>query len=356
MKKINFNLSQDTTPINLPEELIFGRQFTRHMFVMDYSAAEGGWHSRRIEEYHPLELSPAAMVLHYGQGVFEGLKAYKHSDGRVALFRPDQNFTRMNNSSRRVCIPEIDEKLALESLLELIKIEKGWVPEKEGYSLYIRPFIFANDPFLGVKPGENYTFIIILSPAGPYFPEGFKPISIMATDKYVRAAKKGLGECKTLANYAASLAAQVEAKKNGYTQVLWLDAANQKFIEEVGTMNIFIRIEDEVVTPSLSGTILPGITRLSALKILRDWDLNVSERMISIDEVIDASEKNLDIEIFGTGTAAIVTPVSKLKFRDKEILIGDGEMGVLSKKLYNEIAGIQYGRIKDRYNWLKFVE
>lgn len=356
MVQINYDIIERDTKVEIPDNLIFGRTFTDHVFEMDYDEALGGWHSPTIKKRTKLELSPAAMVLHYGQSIFEGLKAYKHEDGRIALFRPEKNIERLNNSARKMCIPEVDESFLLEAMLELVKLEQDWIPTQPGHSLYIRPVVFATDPFLGVKPSTNYKLIILLSPVGPYYPEGFKPISILATDEYVRVAYKGIGDCKTAGNYAASLAGQREANKQGYTQVLWLDPLEQKYLEEVGTMNIFVKFKDEVATPNLSGTILPGITRLSALQILRDWGLNVSERKIHINEIIDGYVNGNLEEMFGTGTAAVVSCVGRLKYKDKILKMCEDEGGEFSKRLYNEITGIQYGKIEDRYNWLTFID
>lgn len=356
MENINFDIVERESKVKLPEKLIFGRTFTDHMFEMDYDEALGGWHSPKIKKFENIELSPAAMVLHYGQAVFEGLKAYKHEDGKIVMFRPEKNIERLNNSCERVCIPKIDPDLVLNAMKELVKLEQDWIPTQPGHSLYIRPVVFATDPFLGVKPGANYKFIIMLSPVGPYYPEGFKPVPILATDKYVRAVRKGVGDCKTAGNYAASLLAQQEAIKQGYTQVLWLDAIEQKYLEEVGTMNIFVKFKDEVATPSLTGSILPGVTRMSVLQMLRDWGMNVNERMITIDEVIEGYENGNLEELFGTGTAAVISCVGKLKYKDKELKMFDDETGDFSKKLYDEITAIQYGKKEDKYGWLTYVE
>ena len=356
MKNITFLDSTRDQKVNLPEKLIFGKNFTTHMFEMDYDESLGGWQTPTIKKFGDFYISPAALVFHYGQAIFEGMKAYKHSDGKIALFRPEKNFERLNRSAKRVCIPEVDKELALDSLKELVKLDKDWIPTKEGHSLYIRPVMFAYDPFLGVKAGEKYKFMIMLSPVGPYYPEGFKPVPILATDKYVRAIKKGIGDCKTAGNYAASLLAQREAKKEGYTQVLWLDAIEQKYIEEVGTMNIFVQFKDEVATPMLTGSILPGVTRMSVIQILKDWGYNMNERNISIDEILNGYENGNLVEIFGTGTAAIISSIGKLKYKDKILKFHEDKAGELGTKLYNEILGIQYGRIEDRYGWLNYID
>lgn len=356
MTEIIFETEVKKSEVQLPDNLVFGRTFSTHMFEMDYDKALGGWHSPTIKKVSTFPMSPAALVLHYGQAIFEGLKAFKTVDKKIVMFRPDKNIKRMNNSARRLCMPEIDTDVFMNALLELVKLDQDWIPTKPGYSLYIRPVMFATDPFLGVRPGENYKFIILLGPVGPYYPEGFKPVPIMVTDKYVRAAAKGVGDCKCAGNYAASLMAQVEAKKQGFTQVLWLDAIEQKYIEEVGTMNIFIQFKDEVATPRLTGSILPGVTRMSVIQILKDWGYNMNERDVSIDEVAKAYDDGNLVEIFGTGTAAVISSLSKLKFRDKIMQFSDTEAGELGKKLYEEITGIQYGKMEDKYGWLKFVE
>ena len=319
MTEINFEIEERESKVQLPEKLLFGRTFTDHVFEIDYDAALGGWHNPTIKKFSNLKLNPATISLHYGQSIFEGLKAYKQVDGKIALFRPEKNFERLNYSARKLCMPEIDVDFVLKGLLELIKIDRDWIPTKEGHSLYIRPLLFAADQFIGVRPADNYKFIIMLSPVGPYYPEGFKPVPILATDKYVRAVRKGVGDCKTAGNYAASLAAQRDAQKEGFSQVLWLDAIEQKYIEEVGTMNIFIQFKDEVATPKLTGSILSGITRMSVLDILKDWKYNVNERLISIDEVVEAYKNNNLVEIFGTGTAAVISSVGRLKYHDTEV-------------------------------------
>jgi len=356
MTNIKIEKSLKDTKIELPEELKFGRTFTNYIFEVDYDASKGGWYNPTIKERKNLDLDPAAMVLHYGQAIFEGLKAYRQPSGKIALFRPEKNFERLNNSNRRLCIPEIDPAMALDALYELIKIEKDWVPNKDGHSLYIRPFVFATDPSLGVRPADNYKFMILLNPVGPYYPTGFKPVPIMATDEYVRAVRKGVGNTKCAGNYAASLLGQREAQKEGYSQVLWLDAIEQKYLEEVGVMNIFVKFKDEVATPMLTGSILPGITRMSVIQILKDWGFNMNERMIEINELVKAyDEGNLE-ELFGTGTAAVISAISKLKYGDKIMQFSDTEPGELSKKLYDELTGIQWGKKDDRYGWIKIVE
>jgi branched-chain amino acid aminotransferase len=335
-------------------ELGFGKIFTDYLFLMDYDQNQG-WHHPRIEPYRPLALDPGALVLHYGQEVFEGLKAYHWSNGDIYLFRPRMNYERLNRSAQRLCIPEFDVDLALEGTRQLIRLEKDWVPAAPGTSLYIRPNIIATEAALGVQISKKFLFYIMLGPVGAYYPQGFNPVDIYVTEKYVRVARGGLGEAKTSANYAASLLAQEEAHELGYTQVLWLDAVERKYAEEVGTSNIFFYLDGELVTPPLHGTILPGVTRDSVLNIARNLELKVSERMINLDEVISALESGKLKEAFATGTAAVISPVGKLAHRGKSYVIGGGKVGPLSQKLYDHIMGIQYGKIKDPYGWMEKI-
>ncbi|MDR1674037.1 MAG: branched-chain amino acid aminotransferase [Oscillospiraceae bacterium] len=332
------------------DNLGFGKYFTDHMFVMDYST-EKGWHSPRIEPFAPIELSPAAMCLHYGQEVFEGLKAYRRDDGGVQLFRPLDNFKRMNISCRRLVIPEFDTGSALEYLLELLRTEKDWVPSQPDSSLYIRPFIISTDPYVGVRPSSSYKFMIILSPSGPYYPSGLNPVDIYVERQYVRSVRGGVGEAKTAGNYAASLLAQSEAGKLNYSQVLWLDGIERKYIEEVGAMNIFFVTDGKVITPELQGSILPGITRRSVIDICKSFGIEVSERRISIDEVTAAHEEGRLEEVFGTGTAAVISPVGSLNYGGKIMEIGGKHIGPLSQRLYDTLTGIQCGKIPDSFSW-----
>jgi len=300
-------------------------------------------------------MHPATMFIHYGQSIFEGMKAFRNDDGDIVMFRPEEHIARLNRSAKRICIPEVDEQFLLNVLKEIITIDKDWIPAKEGESLYIRPFIYGSDSFLGVKVASEYKLIILLSPVGAYYSEGFKPVKIQVQDDYVRAVRKGLGECKCPANYAASLLAAEEARKKGFSQVLWLDAVELKYIEEVGTMNIFIRFKDEVATPELTGGILPGITRKSVIQILKDMGEKISERLISIDEVVNEYKKGNVLEIFGTGTAAIISSVGWLKYKDMEMVFNNGQPGELAVKLFDEITSIQYGRKEDTNNWITYV-
>jgi len=356
MDNLIYELESSHEEVNVPEKLIFGQTFSTHAFEMNYDSEAGGWINPTIKKFDVINLSPAALVFHYGQAIFEGLKAYKQENGNIVMFRPEKNFERLNSSARKMCIPEIDINFVMKALIELIRIDKDWIPDNPGHSLYIRPVVFATDPMLGVKPGVKYKFMILLSPVGPYYPEGFKPVPIMATKKYVRAVRGGVGDCKTAGNYAASLLAQKEAQKLGFTQVLYLDALEQKYIEEVGTMNMFVHFKDEVATPRLTGTILPGITRMSVLEILKDWGYNVNERDISLQEIIENYNNNSLLELFGTGTAAVISSISKLKYNDIELLFNAESAGELGTKLYTQLTGIQYGIIEDKYNWLTKVE
>ncbi len=330
----------------------FGTIFTDHMFNMDYNP-ENGWHNPRIEPYAPIEMDPATMVLHYGQAVFEGLKAYKTDSGAVQFFRPKDNFKRLNRSCRMLCIPELDEGFVFDAMKQLVALEKDWIPGAPGTSLYIRPTIIATDPFLGIRASHTYRFFIILSPVGAYYPEGFNPVKIWVTKNHVRAVRGGIGEAKAAGNYAASLYAGEEAHKNGYTQVLWLDGVHQKYIEEVGSMNIFFVIDDELVTPVLNGSILPGITRDSVITMAKKWGIKVSEKQISIDALIDAHDSGKLQEIFGTGTAAVISPVGEMKYGERVINIDGGKVGPMANKFYKAITDIQYGRTEDAIGWIE---
>lgn len=330
--------------------LVFGTIFTDHMFEVDYEEGKG-WLDPRIVPYHKLELEPSAMVFHYGQEMFEGLKAYKAEDGRILLFRPDKNIERANKSNARICIPQIPKDLFLEALKTLVKVDQDWIPTKEGTSLYIRPFVIATDPFLGVRPSNRYKFMIILSPVGAYYESGINPVKIWIEDEYVRAVKGGIGEAKTGGNYVASLASQVKAHKEGYSQVLWLDGVHRRYIEEVGAMNIFFQIHDTVVTPALNGSILPGVTRDSVIALCRQWKIPLEERRISVDEVVEAARSGALKECFGTGTAAVVSPVGELRYEEDRMEIGTGKIGELTRRIYDTITGIQLGRIAGPDGW-----
>ncbi|MFA9378470.1 MAG: branched-chain amino acid aminotransferase [Lachnotalea sp.] len=350
---LDIKLEKTKNPKPIPDEknpLDFGTIFTDHMFVMDYEI-EKGWINPRITEYAPISLDPSAMVFHYGQEMFEGLKAYKTEDGRILLFRPDKNIERANNTNRRICIPEIPEEDFLQALKAIVSVDKEWIPTNPGTSLYIRPFVIATDPYLGVRPSNTYKFIIILSPVGPYYKEGLNPVKIWIEDEYVRAVKGGIGEAKTGGNYVASLASQVKAHDAGYSQVLWLDGVHRKYIEEVGAMNIFFKINGTVVTPELNGSILPGVTRNSCITLCKKWGLPLEEKRISIDEIYEAAKNGTLEEVWGTGTAAVVSPVGQLRWKDHVMQIQDGGIGKISQKLYDTVTGTQLGEIEDTFNW-----
>lgn len=355
MEKIQYHIKKRTHKIELPKELGFGKLFTDHFFEMDYSP-EKGWHNPIIKHLENLSVHPGSMFIHYGQAIFEGLKAFKTEDGKAIIFRPKAHIRRLNNSAKRICIPLVDEEFLLHALTELVAIESDWIPTNPGESLYIRPVIYGMDPFLGVKPSSNYKLFILLSPVGAYYSEGFKPIKILIQDDYVRAVKKGLGECKTPANYAASLLATKEAKEKGFTQVLWLDGIEQKYLEEVGTMNIFVEFKDEIATPELTGSILPGITRRSVIKILKEKGLNVTERLITIDEVVEAYKNGTLVSLFGTGTAAVISPVGWLTYKGTEMILNNGKASKLAQELFDELSSLHTLSIEDKYDWIVQVQ
>lgn len=352
---LDIRIEKTTNPKAKPEgPLGFGKIFTDHMFVMNYTEGKG-WHDARIVPYGDLTLSPSSMVFHYGQEMFEGLKAYRGEDGKTYLFRPDMNAKRTNATNDRLCIPHLPEEDFVQAVKAVVKVDEDWVPTEKGTSLYIRPFIIATDAFLGVAPSKTYLFIIILSPSGAYYASGLQPVGIWIEDDYVRAVKGGMGFAKTGGNYAASLAAQVKAHDAGYSQVLWLDGVERKYIEEVGAMNIFFKIDGEIVTPMLNGSILPGITRDSVLTLCRDWGYKVSERKISVEELLEAQKSGKLEEVFGTGTAAVISPVGKLRYKDDVMTIGDGGIGEVSQRLYDTVTGIQLGKLEDKFGWRQTV-
>ena len=332
-------------------DLGFGLVLTDHMFIMDYHEGQG-WHDARIVPYAPLTLDPSAIVLHYGVEVFEGLKAYFAGEDEILLFRPDANARRINNSSARLCIPELPVEYFVEAVSELVRVEKRWVPKLPDTSLYIRPFIIATDGQLGVRRSNSYLFVVILSPVSAYYPEGLNPVKIYVEDEYVRSVQGGTGFCKCGGNYAASLAAQYKAKELGYSQVLWLDGAERKYIDEVGTMNVMFKINGEVLTPDLSsGTILPGVTRDSVLKLLQSWGVPTAERQISLAELQQAAQDGTLEEAFGVGTAAVISPIGELNIHGEKMCINNNQIGPLTKKIYDTLTGIQWGRMKDEFGW-----
>ncbi|MFD0673210.1 branched-chain amino acid aminotransferase [Cohnella sp. GCM10027633] len=333
------------------DSLGFGKYYTDHMFILDYEAGRG-WHSPQIVPYQPIMLDPSAKVFHYGQSVFEGLKAYRKADGSILLFRPDMNAKRMNRSNERLSMPAIDEELFVDAVKQLVRVDQDWIPDAPGTSLYIRPFIVATETALGVAPSREYKFMIILSPVGLYYAGGMKPTSIFVESKYVRAVSGGVGTAKTAGNYAASLKAQEEATRLGCDQVLWLDGVERKFVEEVGSMNVFFRIGDKVVTPELNGSFLAGVTRDSVLGMLRHWNVEVEERPVTIEELAQAQRDGTLKEMFGSGTAAVITPVGELYWQGERLTIGDGATGELSARVYDALTGIQTGRLSDPFGWV----
>jgi branched-chain amino acid aminotransferase len=335
-------------------KLGFGDIFTDHMLLMDYQSGKG-WGNARIDPYGNISIDPAAMALHYGQEIFEGLKAYRGESGGIYLFRAVENFKRLNRSATRLCMPEVDIDFTIEAMKELIRLDQEWVPHAGGTSLYIRPTMLATEPHLGVRPANTYLFFIIIGPVGAYYKEGLNPVKIYVEDRYVRAAIGGTGEAKTAGNYAASLLAAEEAKEKGFTQVLWLDAAERKYVEEVGTMNMFFVIDDEVITAPLNGSILPGVTRDSVIHIVKEWGIPVSEKSLVIDEVIRAAADGRLQEAFGTGTAAVISPVGQITFKGKDYVVAGGKMGELSQRLYNEIVDLQYGHKPDTHGWVEQI-
>lgn len=347
---ITVTLATEKKPKPDPSKLEFGKVFTDHMFMMDYTV-ENGWHNAQILPYQPITLDPASVIFHYGQAVFEGMKAYFTAEDKVLLFRPEKNMERLNKSNDRLCIPEIDEEFALDALKQLINVDREWIPTGEGTSLYIRPFVISTQPFLGVAASISYKFMIILSPVGSYYKEGVKPVKIFVENEYVRAVAGGTGSAKTAGNYASSLKAQQIATQKGYSQVLWLDGVEKKYIEEVGAMNVFFKIGDEVVTPVLNGSILEGVTRRSVLDLLKHWNVPVVERKISVEEIFEASKNGELKEAFGTGTAAVISPIGEFLWNETSITLNNGETGELAKKIYDTLTNIQNGREEDPFGW-----
>lgn len=335
-------------------KLGFGKYFTDHMLIMKYQ--DNAWGEPEIVPYDGFTLDPATSCLHYAQGIFEGAKAYKTADGDITVFRIDENFKRMNRSAERLCMPTFDSQKVIDALFELLKIEKEWIPVATGTALYIRPTMIAVDPVLGVHASHTYLLYIILSPVGAYYANGLQPTKILVEDTYVRACIGGTGEAKCMGNYACSLLAGELAVKKGYDQVLWLDGKEQKYVEEVGSMNMFFVIDGEVVTPALVGSILPGITRKSSIEVLKKYGYKVSERRISIDEVVEAYDNGKLDEAFGTGTAAVISPVGTITYKGKDMIINDNKMGKITEFLYDRITGIQNGKYADEFNWITEVK
>ena len=355
MADIKITLAETRKPLPDPDTLVFGKTFTDHMFLMNYDAGQG-WHDPRIVPYGPLSLEPSCMVFHYAQELFEGMKAYRTPEGKVQLFRPMENALRFNSSCERMCVPAIDPDFFVDAVKALVKVDQAWVPNKKGASLYIRPFVFATDPSLGVHASHSYLFVIILCPVGSYYAEGINPVKIYVEDADVRAVRGGTGYTKCGGNYAASLRAGERAEEKGYSQVLWLDGVERKYIEEVGAMNVLFKIDGKVVTPALTGSVLPGITRKSCLELLRDWGVSVEERLISAQELFDAAESGKLEEAWGTGTAAVVSPIGELAMGDKVVTVNGGQIGRLTQRLYDTLTGIQWGTEPDPYGWTVPVE
>ena len=350
---LEIKVTKTTTPKEKPDQnnLGFGTHYTDHMFRMDYTEGQG-WHSPRIEPYQPISLDPAAMVFHYAQEVFEGMKAYRNPEGGVQLFRPMDNVRRMNDSCERLCIPTLPEDLALDGIKALVKTEADWVPSEPGTSLYIRPFIIATDASLGVHASHTYLFCVICCPVGAYYAEGINPVKIYVESEDVRAVKGGTGYTKCGGNYAASIRAGERAEQNGYAQVLWLDGVHRKYIEEVGSMNVMFQIGDTVVTPKLTGSVLPGITRKSCIELMKDWGLKVEERLITAEELFEAGANGTLKEAWGTGTAAVVSPIGAMGWEDKHVVVNGGKIGPLAQKLYDTLTGIQWGTKPDPHGWV----
>lgn len=341
-------------PYTDTSKLGFGQYFTDHMFVARYETGKG-WYEAKTVDYNDFKISPAASVLHYSQEVFEGMKAYRSADDRVLVFRPEQNARRMNRSAQRICLPTIPEELFLQGVKEVVLQDKEWIPGDEGTSLYIRPTMIGDDGFLGIKVSNRFTFFIVLSPVGPYYKEGFNPIPIYVEDQLVRACVGGVGDIKTGGNYAASLLADTRAKEKGFTQVLWLDSKEHRYAEEVGSMNIFFVMGNKVITPALNGSILPGITRDSVLTLAPDLGYEVEERAIPIQEILEGIEKGTVTECFGSGTAAVISPVGSLHYKGVDYELNGGKVGEVTANLYHHLVDIQYGRVRDPYGWVNEI-
>ena len=354
MEKIPVTLTTNYKEKPTGSDIPFGVITTDHMFLMNYSREEG-WHNSRIVPYGPFQIDPACMVLHYAQEIFEGMKAYRDAEGKIRLFRPKENFKRMNSSCERMSIPQVDVDYCVEAVRQLVTLEKDWVPSAPNTSLYIRPFIFATDNHIGVHASHTYLFAIILSPVGPYYATGLAPVDIMIEEEDVRAVRGGTGFTKCGGNYAASLRAGERAEEKGYSQVLWLDGVERKYIEEVGAMNVLFKIGGKIVTPALSGSILPGITRKSCLQLLRDKGFEVEERKISVDELMEAARNGSLEEAFGSGTAAVVSPIGSLAYKGEVFTVSGGKIGPVTQDLYDTLTGIQWGRVQDPYGWSQVI-
>ena len=355
--KYPISITKTTAPMAKPADeskLGFGKVFTDHMFIMEYNEGKG-WHDGRIVPFGPLPIHPASTVLHYGAEIFEGMKAYRRADGTIGLFRPMENIRRLNRSAERLCLPELDEEGCLDILTTLVELEKDWVPHSEGTSLYIRPYLFGNDPHLGVHAVKNALFVVICSPVGAYYAEGINPVKIAIESTDVRAVRGGTGYAKCGGNYAASLRAGKKAEEKGYTQVLWLDGVERKYIEEVGSMNVMFKIDGTIVTPALLGSVLPGITRKSCIELLKSWGYKVEERQLSVDELVSTIKDGKLEEAWGTGTAAVVSPIGTLCYENVEYTVNGSKIGEITQRLYDELTGIQWGRQPDPFSWCHTV-
>ena len=350
---MDIRIEKTKKPKTMPpeSELGFGKVFTDHMLMVDWEEGKG-WYDARIVPFGRIDLHPASTVLHYGAEIFEGLKVYRRADGGIQMFRPQENVKRMNNSAERMSLPQMDEQDMLQLMTTFVKTEERWVPKSFGTSLYLRPFMFGNDEALGVHAVKRATFMIIASPSGSYYKEGINPVGIMIESEDVRTVRGGTGYAKCGGNYAASTRAGERAAKKGYSQVLWLDGVERRYVEEVGAMNVMFKINGEIITPMLTGSILPGITRKSCLEVLRKLGYKVKERLLSIDELVEALEKGTLEEAWGCGTAAVVSPIGKLAFGEKEYVIGGGKIGEVTQKLYDMLTGIQWGKAPDYFGWV----
>ena len=345
-------ITKTATPKEKPaaDILGFGKYFTDHMFMMDYAEGQG-WHNARIVPFGPIAIHPASTVLHYGSEIFEGLKAYRRADGKVQMFRPIENIRRMNNSAERLCLPQMPEDDFMQALIEFVRLEQDWTPSDKGTSLYLRPFMFGDDESLGVHAVHNAEFLIIASPVGSYYKEGLNPVKIMIEDEDVRAVRGGTGYAKCGGNYAASNRAGERAEQQGYSQVLWLDGVERKYIEEVGAMNVMFKINGEIVTPKLTGSILPGITRKSCIELLASEGIQVSERLLSVEELAQSMTDGTLEEAWGCGTAAVISPIGELCYKEHKYIVNNNEIGELSQHLYDTVTGIQWGEIEDKFGW-----
>lgn len=336
------------------DNLQFGTLFSDHMVAMQYK--NGKWDQPEIKPYGPISFHPSMHVLHYGQAVFEGMKAYYVDENTIHLFRLDDHHERFNNSCRRLCIPELSKEAFIGTLEELIKMDFRWVPKKPGQSLYVRPFAFASQEYIAARAADEYQYFVITSPVAAYYKEGFNPVSLTTSEKFVRAVKGGTGEAKAAGNYGGSFYPAQKAQQEGYTQILWLDANEKKYVEEVGTMNIFFLMDDKLVTPKLGGTVLPGITRRSVISLAKKWGVEVEERRISIDEVYETHADGSLNEVFGSGTAAVISPVGLIHHQGNTIELDREKIGPFAKKMYDTITGIQYGKQEDPFGWVHPVK